>query len=295
MSQYSIEQFSKITGLNKILIRTWENRYGFLKPKRTNTNIRFYDNHMLTQGIRYSVLVNNGHKISKLMKYNDQELKNLIEEALITANNDDTKNEIIISKFVESAINYDQDLFNKTYITCIKKFGITSFYKDIIVKTMKKISVLYLNSEINPAHEHFISENMRIKLSAEIEVNSITEKNKENWILFLPENEYHDIGLLFTHLTLKEKGYNVIYLGQNVPRENLTSIKNNKDNILFFISTKRSEKFISELFDFLLSNFEDSTIYFVSNKNSPHVENKKIKYITEIDQFFEIIKKKKSN
>ena len=292
MSQYSIEQFSKITGLNKILIRTWENRYGFLKPKRTNTNIRFYDNHMLTQGIRYSVLVNNGHKISKLMKYNDQELKNLIEEALITANNDDTKNEIIISKFVESAINYDQDLFNKTYITCIKKFGITSFYKDIIVKTMKKISVLYLNSEINPAHEHFISENMRIKLSAEIEVNSLTETNKENWILFLPENEYHDIGLLFTHLTLKEKGYNVIYLGQNVPRENLTSIKNNKDNILFFISTKRSEKFISELFDFLLSNFEDSTIYFVSNKNSPHVENNKIKYITEIDQFFEIIKKK---
>ena len=293
MSQYSIEQFSKITGLNKILIRTWENRYGFLKPKRTNTNIRFYDNYMLTQGIRYSVLVNNGHKISKLMKFNDQELKNLIEEALITANDDDTKNEIIISKFVESSINYDQDLFNKTYNTCIKKFGITSFYKDIIVKTMKKISVLYLNSEITPAHEHFISENMRIKLSAEIEINSITEKNKENWILFLPENEYHDIGLLFTHLTLKEKGYNVIYLGQNVPRENLTSIKNNKDNILFFISTKRSEKFISELFDFLLGNFEDSKIYFVSNKNSPHVENNKIKYITEIDQFFEIIKKKK--
>ena len=82
MAKYSIDQFSKITGFNKILIRTWENRYGFIKPKRSSTNIRFYDQDMLTKGLRYSVLLENGHKISKLVKCNDQEIDQLIDDAL---------------------------------------------------------------------------------------------------------------------------------------------------------------------------------------------------------------------
>ena len=82
MTQYSIDQFSKITGLNKILIRTWENRYNFLKPKRTSTNIRYYDDKMLTKGIKYAILVNDGYKISKLIKCEDHQINNLIEEKL---------------------------------------------------------------------------------------------------------------------------------------------------------------------------------------------------------------------
>ena len=78
MAQYSIDQFSNLTGLNKILIRTWENRYNFIEPKRTDTNIRFYDDDMLTKGIKYSILVNNGHKISKVVKYQDTQVNNLI-------------------------------------------------------------------------------------------------------------------------------------------------------------------------------------------------------------------------
>ena len=80
MAQYSIDQFSNLTGLNKILIRTWENRYNFIEPKRTDTNIRFYDDDMLTKGIKYSILVNNGHKISKVVKYQDTQVNNLIED-----------------------------------------------------------------------------------------------------------------------------------------------------------------------------------------------------------------------
>lgn len=80
MTQYSINQFSEITGLNKILIRTWENRYNFLTPKRTSTNIRTYDDKMLNKGIKYSILVENGYKISKLINYTEENLNELIEK-----------------------------------------------------------------------------------------------------------------------------------------------------------------------------------------------------------------------
>ena len=92
MSQYSIDQFSQITGLNKILIRTWENRYDFLEPRRTSTNIRFYDDNMLIKGIKYATLVKNGHKISKLVQHNNDYINNLIEETLhIQGNNKNAK------------------------------------------------------------------------------------------------------------------------------------------------------------------------------------------------------------
>ena len=239
MTKYSIDQFSKITGFNKILIRTWENRYGFIKPKRSSTNIRYYDQNMLTKGIRYSVLLENGHKISKLVKCNDQEIDQLIDDALSIVNQSE-KNKIYISKFIESSILCNQDLFEETYSECVSKLGVINFYKNILIHTMNKISILYLNSEINPANEHFLSENIRVKLSNEIEkISSKNSKNKK-WILFLPENEYHDIGLLFAKLILKKYNYEVIYLGQNVPRESLLQFKN-ISNILFFINAKKKQ------------------------------------------------------
>ena len=283
MAKYSIDQFSKITGFNKILIRTWENRYGFIKPKRSSTNIRFYDQDMLTKGLRYSVLLENGHKISKLVKCNDQEIDQLIDDALSIVNQNE-KNKIYISKFIESAILCNQNLFEETYSECVSKLGVIDFYKNILIHTMNKISILYLNSEINPANEHFLSENIRVKLSNEIEKISIKNSKNKKWILFLPENEYHDIGLLFAKLILKKYNHEVIYLGQNVPRQSLLQFKNTS-NILFFINAKRKAEFANQLCKFLIENFDKTKIYVIDNSSSINIEFEKINKISSIDTF----------
>ena len=161
MSQYSINQFAQITGINKRLIRTWENRYNFLQPKRTPTNIRYYDDKMLIKGIKYSILVKNGLKISKLTNKTDEKINSLIENILIISKKSHERYEIYISKFIESALHYDQEVFDKTYKKCLKDLGIINFYRNILIQTMNKISILYLNTNINPANEHFFSSNIR--------------------------------------------------------------------------------------------------------------------------------------
>tara|TARA_B100001758_G_C18336622_1_gene571953 strand:+ start:39 stop:767 length:729 start_codon:yes stop_codon:yes gene_type:complete len=238
---------------------------------------------MLTKGIRFSVLLENGHKISKLVKCNDQEIDQLIEDALSIVNQDE-KNKIYISKFIESAILCNQNLFEETYTECVSKLGVINFYKDILIHTMNKISILYLNSEINPANEHFLSENIRVKLSNEIE--KITTKNTKNkkWILFLPENEYHDIGLLFAKLVLKKYNHEVIYLGQNVPRNSLLQFKD-VSNLLFFLNAKRKSEFANQLCKFLIEKFEKAKIYVIDNSSSIDIELKKINKISNIDNF----------
>ncbi|MAZ01363.1 MAG: hypothetical protein CMP58_04140 [Flavobacteriales bacterium] len=291
MSQYTIDQFSKITGLNKLVIRTWENRYNFLKPRRSKTNIRFYDNDMLSKGIKYSILVEQGYKISKLIKIQEEDLNKLIEETLHSDKNQSRRNTIYTSKLVESAIFFNQNLFEETYNNCVKEMDIIEFYKNIIIPTMSKIGILYLNSKITPANEHFLSENLRNKIALETEkiINKKQEK-KNKWILFLPENEYHDIGLLFAKLLLKKNNKEVIYLGQNVPRESLKSPKFEKVKIMFFVNARKTNDYVEELCSYLRNEFKKSCIYMVYN-NENKINNKyDIKEIINIDDFIEILK-----
>lgn len=290
MSQYTIDQFSKITGLNKILIRTWENRYNFLTPKRSTTNIRTYDDHMLNKGIKYSILVENGHKISKLVNYEDEYINELIEKTLTNSKNSKQKEQIYISKFIESALLFDQEIFNNTYNTCVNETGIISFYKNILIKTMNKISILYLNNEITSANEHFISENIRIKIAQEIAKENQIEEKHNSWILFLPENEYHDVGLLFTHLILRKNKRKVIYLGQNTTRESLLKIKKKNANFLFFINRKTTSEFSEKLYSFLNTNLSKSQIYAIDNQDFNSKGFTNIKSIKCIDNFIDLLK-----
>ncbi len=289
MASYSIDQFAKITGLNKLLIRTWENRYGFLTPERTETNMRLYNDEMLNKGIKYSILVDNGYKISKLVSFEDHELNQLIQKTLQMSNDDGTKKDIYISKFLESALYFDQKLFNQTYDLCLKNIGIISFYKDVLIKTMNKISILYLNSEITSANEHFFSENIRLKIGHEIEKEQSISNNFNEWVLFLPENEYHDIGLLFTCFVLKKYNRKVIYLGQNTTRESLLQLSNKNRNFLFFMNTKRTSEFIRKLYHYLDENLIKSNIYVIENEIGKINYSEKIKRIENLEDFIAIL------
>ena len=289
MSKYSIEQFSEITGLNKILIRTWENRYDFVNPVRSKTNIRFYSDAMLVKGIKFSILVENGYKISKLAKLNEKELNESIESILINNKNIKAKNRIYISRLIQSAINFDQILFDKTYKDCVKDIGLIDFYSDVILKTMNKIGILFLNSKINPAHEHFLSENVRIKISSEIDKIKSEDKIDKNWVLFLPENEFHDISLLFAKYLLKSKKFSTIYLGQNVPRESLLSTKGKKVNYVCFLRSNKSNNYINELLDFLSDNLKESTIYMITSNVIISKKYKNIKQIKNFTEFASIL------
>ena len=289
MALYSIDQFSRITGLNKILIRTWENRYNFLIPTRTSTNMRTYNDDMLNKGIKFAILVDNGHKISKLVNFNNDHLNDLIEETLDKSKDKNTKHNIYISKFIESALYFNQETFNSTFDLCVNKTGIIEFYKNILIETMNKISVLYLNAEITSANEHFLSENIRIRIANEIVRNQTKTEKNEEWILFLPENEYHDIGLLFTHLLLKKHKRRVIYLGQNTPRKTLLQF--NKKNIKFlcFLNTKQTKEFSSKLCSFLNTQLNKSSVYVIDNEHVLDKKNKNLNSIDNIDNFIKLL------
>lgn len=291
MSKYSIDDFSKITGLNKILIRTWENRYNFVKPHRTSTNIRYYDDKMIVKALRYSTLVNVGFKISILNKLSTEQIDDLIDTQLENKNQTN-KFSLYISQILESSISFNQLLFHSTYERCIKDIGIIECYQHVLLPVLNRIGVLWINDKISAPQEHFLSELIKTKIYKEIEKNGYKKLHKENWLLFLPKNELHDIGILFAYLLLKMNGYNVIYLGQNLPHSLLLSLKdiNKIDNILFSIVANTSKLDLKEITNFLETHFSESKIHAIVNKNLITEEGfQKLSTITSIDEFINLI------
>ena len=291
MNKYSIDDFSKITGLNKILIRTWENRYNFVKPHRTSTNIRYYDDKMIVKALRYSTLVNAGFKISVLNKLSAEQIDDLIYNQL--KNTDQTnKHSLYISQILESSISFNQLLFHNTYEKCIKDIGIIESYKHVLLEALNRIGILWINDGINPTQEHFLSELIRTKIYKEIEKIGFKKLPKENWVLFLPKNELHDVALLFAYLILKMNGHNVVYLGQNLPHPLLLSLKdkNKIDNILFAAVSNTSKLDLIEVTNFLETHFSESKIYTIINKKElPEDQFKELNCVTSIDEFINLI------
>ena len=293
MSTYSINQFSEITGITKFVLRTWENRYSFLKPERSDTNIRIYTDEMLVRALNTNFLLKNNYKISKISRLNDLEIVNEIESLI-----DDKLDNVIefyINEIIISAINFDGQKFHDTYNEGIEKFGLVNFYRDVILVTMKKIGLLWLSNKVSPSQEHFLSEQIKQKISVSINDAYYKNQSGKTWLLFLPENEFHEIGLLFTKFLLVQNGNNVVYLGSNVPYGTLIDVieKRNIDATLLFAVTNGSKNNLSYTANYLNSVFKDSEHYVIThdlNIDRNLISNLKI--FDNIDNFIKEISNK---
>jgi len=285
---YSIDQFSKITGINKLLLRTWENRYDFLRAKRTESKIRLYSDDLLVKALNAKLLIDNGHKISLISKKSDTEIEDLLSK-LIQQENKASFNEYCVNNFIKSALKFDTDIFNKTFSEASKKYNTVNFYKKIMLPTFSKIGLFWLTNKMNPAQEHFLSEMFKQKIYKQIdEESTYKSSNSKTWLLFLPQQEHHEMGLLFTRYLLHNKGFNVVYLGANVPLLALDEVSKNIkiDCTLFFVISNFAKLNISETIKSVNKYFSKSKNYVVSNQKLEKSMN--INSIQNVDEFLDL-------
>jgi len=293
MTSYNIDQFSKITNIPKLNLRTWENRYSYLKPLRTETNIRVYSDDLLVRGINTKLLLENGLKISKISKLNDEEIQAAIEQIQFS-DNKDIKVSYYLNNFIISAINFDEYKFNRLFIKALNEFDFIVFYKVIILPLLQRVGLLWLTNKMSPSQEHFLSEMIKQKLYTLIDRTAVNNSSKERWLLFLPENEFHEIGLLFAKYILSLKEYNVLYLGDNLPIDSLSGVaeKHKVDNILLFLLANYSIKMSEQHLQKLNKIFPQGQIFVVTpNKNIkfPKQKETRITLIHDLDSFIKLL------
>jgi len=213
MSSYTIKDLEQISGIKAHTIRIWEQRYRFLQPQRTETNIRSYSADELKVILNVSLLNKYGFKISHIDKMSTSE----IEEKILGLNQLDAEKERVVNALIKDMVSLDMISFERQLDNYIAQKGIEKTITEIIFSFLERVGVLWITNHINPAQEHLASNIIRQKVILGIEKLPKSFVNAKTIVLFMPEGEYHEIGLLFVHFLLKSKGYNVDYLGTNVP------------------------------------------------------------------------------
>ena len=224
MDFFTIKDLENISGIKAHTIRIWEQRYEFLKPNRTDTNIRCYTNEDLKRVLNIALLNKYGFKISHIDKMNEGER----EEKIRSLSDQKAQYERVVNDLVKYMIDVNEGMVEKILEDHIQQIGVEQTITKVIFPFMEKIGILWVTNHINPAQEHLVSNLIRQKLIVGIDKVESEVKVNKSVILFLPEGEFHELGLLFVCYLLKRKGIYPIYLGTNMPLKDVQYLVNFK-------------------------------------------------------------------
>jgi MerR family transcriptional regulator, light-induced transcriptional regulator len=239
MNRFTIKDIENLTGIKSHTLRIWEQRYGIPSPKRTATNIRYYDDEDLKLLLNVSMLNKHGYKISKLTVLSKEEL----EKLALSAAGDVDSTTMRIDCLLKAMFNVDEAAFERVLSTNLMKVGMEKTMTELFFPFMNRIGVLWQTGQVNAAFEHFMSNLIRQKLIVAIDALSSNRKEgAHSFALFLPEGEMHELGLLFTNYMLRSRGHSTVYLGQNLPHTDLGGLLSvNKTEYLITVVTSVPE------------------------------------------------------
>ena len=253
-SQYSIKDLERLSGIKAHTIRIWEQRYNIIVPKRTKTNIRYYEDSDLRKILNVSFLVHHGVKISKVASLTDEEMcEKVKEQAKFSGDYAAETNDLKVAMF-----EFNQQAFDQAFSRCIDKYGEEETFTNVLGAFLEQLGILWQTETVSVSHEHFVSNLVKQKLYAAIDrVNVSTKKNAKTYLLYLPSNELHEIGLLHIQYFLKKRGERVIFLGQNTPSDYLVDVykKTPYDELIGVFTTSPNCDEIPDYLDNLKSKF----------------------------------------
>jgi DNA-binding transcriptional MerR regulator len=232
-TKFSIKDLENLASVKAHTIRIWEKRYQLLAPERTPTNIRAYTLKDLQKLLNVSFLLEHDYKISKIASHSTSEIAELVKQ--IVSQKIQPKGHQSINSFKIAMMNFDQQLFAKTFDSLSQELDFTTIFKEVLIPLLEEIGLLWQTNTIDPSHEHFITNLIKQKILLRIEQYQLTDIPHKSrvFVLFLPENEIHDLGLLFLNYEIARHGYKCIYLGQSILIENLKYLMLNQSNVCF--------------------------------------------------------------
>ena len=229
---FSIKDLEHLSGIKAHTIRIWEKRYDILNPERTDTNIRTYNGENLQKLLNIAFLNSHGYKISRISKMQEEEITSLVKRISATSSEENRAR----NAFKLAMMNFDDRLFLETYNNLRESRTFREVFHDIFIPLLNEIGMLWQTDTIKPIHEHYITELIRQKIYlniAELKFAQLQSDNGQMYVLFLPDNEIHDIGILYLNYELLAAGRKVIYLGPSLPLENIDYLLDRHDNLIF--------------------------------------------------------------
>ena len=256
-STFSIKNLENLSGIKAHTLRIWEKRYNLLEPERTDTNIRRYSLDSLKRLLNVTLLYNHGFKISKIASLNEDEIPELVRSIALKSNSE----QVAINAFKLSMINFDYDLFDTNYNEILQHHDFQYVFLNVFMPLMRELGILWQTGAISPSHEHFITNLIKQKIHLQTETLQ-RKKPKRNghpiYVIFLPENEIHELGVLYLNYLILNSGFRTIFLGQSLQTSSLETLYSYNSKF-YFVSYLTVEPNKEEIMPFL-TNFHQNLL-----------------------------------
>jgi DNA-binding transcriptional MerR regulator/methylmalonyl-CoA mutase cobalamin-binding subunit len=233
MSTYSIKDLEQLSGIKAHTIRIWEQRYRLIEPSRTSANIRYYSDDDLVKLMNVSLLNKSGYKISKIAKLTASQ----INELILKLNETVPSSESRTSDLARALLEVDELLFHRVFESSQEHIGFEKTMEELLFPFFEMIGNLWLAGTIIPAQEHFITNLIRQKLIVAIDQERIrSAENRPRILFYLPEGEFHEIGMLYYNYLARKADFEVIYLGTSVPFRDIIKMDQIRPSRVIFTS-----------------------------------------------------------
>jgi DNA-binding transcriptional MerR regulator len=248
MNFYQISDLERLTGIKAHTIRIWEKRYNLIEPHRTATNIRYYDDDQAKKLLNVSTLLSEGFKISKISELSENEIHSHIQ-SLQKNQGDDSMCSAFIHDLIAAMLVFDEIAFEKSFSSAVTRFGMYHAMIKVFYPFLHKTGLMWRSSDAMPVQEHFANNIIRRKLISAIDGLPAFTKKAKKFLLFLPADEWHETALLLSDYIIRSKGYKTIYLGQNVPLQNLGEVidSTKPSHLLAFFIARQSPEHVKEV------------------------------------------------
>ena len=246
---FTIKELEALSGIKAHTIRIWEQRYNFLKPSRTNTNIRTYSGEELKTILTVALLNKHGYKISRINNMAPVQRR----QEIIAISATEAITEHLVNDLISSMIDLDGAGFETILNNHIAQHDIFFTLQTLVFPFLEKTGTLWQTSRINPAHEHLATAIIRQKIISAIDQLPLSATDKPLFLLLLPEDEHHELGILLAYYLLKKQGLPVLYLGASVPLKDVTYVVNIKKpaylylHLTSFPSRQNLQKYLTTL------------------------------------------------
>ncbi len=270
---FSIRDLENLSGIKAHTIRIWEKRYNVLSPMRTDSNIRLYDLANLQKLLNITLLHNHGYKISKISKVPDDRIPAMVREIISRK----SMPHHAINAFKMAMMNFDTKLFLTTYEQLLSEKSFREIFYDVMLPLLDEIGLLWQSGTITPAHEHFISYLIKQKVLVNTEKLQVKDAVREDrfFVLFLPLNEVHELGLMYLNYEILTHGYRSVYLGESVPTDSLLDIRrffSKVTYISYFTVEPTADAAIPYVNDLANRLFEEDSELWILGRNAQHIE-----------------------
>ncbi len=259
VNQFSIKDMEVLSGVKAHTIRMWEQRFHMFEPRRTPGNIRYYNDSDLKKLLNLSFLTQQGYKVSVLARMSEEELSRRVVDLSLTCTGVESR----IQSLTMHMLQLNELGFTQLLSVFIKESGLERVMLDIVFPFFRAIGFMWQTGTITPAHEHFITHLIRQKLIVSIDqMDYVQQEAAKKYLLFLPEGEFHELGLLFAHYVIRSRGHETIYLGANVPYADLKTVYSTykPQSILCILTSAQVDLTASEYLNQLSSDFPKAQI-----------------------------------